>query len=143
MVRCYGGNNITALTGAGAWVASAPELALLVASIDGKDEIPDIISKESVAAMTQHIDEDTYSLGWNETDPAKAWVRTGTLSGTNALIKYFPDGECWIFLSNTSTWKGPSLARYTANLMNELRQKYSKILPKQDLFHEKEEAVIE
>ena len=143
VVRCYGGNHITALTGAGAWVASAPELALLVASIDGKDEIPDIISKESVAAMTRHIDEDTYSLGWNETDPAKAWVRTGTLSGTNALIKYFPDGECWIFLSNTSTWKGPSLARYTANLMNELRQKYSKILPKQDLFHEKEEAVIE
>ncbi|MBQ2090516.1 MAG: serine hydrolase, partial [Bacteroidales bacterium] len=67
---------------------------------------------------------------------------TGTLSGTNALIKYFPDGECWIFLSNTSTWKGPSLARYTANLMNELRQKYGKILPKQDLFHEKEEDIL-
>lgn len=135
VVRCYGGNSITALSGAGAWVASAPELALLVASIDGRDEIPDIIGKESVEEMTRFIDKDTYSLGWNDTDPDNGWVRTGTLSGTNALIKYFPDGECWIFLSNTSTWKGPGLARYTAALMSELRRSYSSLLPARDLFH--------
>lgn len=136
VVRCYGGNNITALTGAGAWVASAPELALLVASIDGREEgIPDIISKESVEEMTRYIDKETYSLGWNDTDPDNAWVRTGTFSGTNALIKYFPDGECWIFLSNTSTWKGPGLARYTAGLISELRRGFSSKIPAQDLFH--------
>ena len=50
--RCYGGNDITALSGAGAWVASPAELALFVASIDGRPEIPDILSQESIDAMT-------------------------------------------------------------------------------------------
>ena len=136
VVRCYGGNNITALSGAGGWVASAPELALLVAAIDGRDGIRDIISAESVEEMTRYIDKETFSLGWNDTDPEKGWVRTGTLSGTNALIKYFPDGECWIFLSNTSTWKGPGLARYTAALMSELRRDFGRKIPARDLFHD-------
>lgn len=135
VVRCYGGNNITALSGAGAWVASAPELALLVASIDGRDGVKDILSKESVTQMTRYVDKDTYSLGWNDTDPEKGWVRTGTFSGTNALIKYFPDGECWVFVSNTSTWKGPSLARYTSRLISELRRNYSSVFPAQNLFN--------
>lgn len=135
VVRCYGGNNITALTGAGAWVGSAPELALLVASIDGREEIPDIISQSSVDAMTEYFDKETYSLGWNDTDPEVGWVRTGSFSGTNAMIKYFPDGECWIFVSNTSTWKGPGAARYTAGLMKDLRNSFSSLLPKRDLFH--------
>ena len=138
VVRCYGGNNIPALQGAGAWVASAPELALLVASIDGRDEIPDIISKESVEEMTRYIDKETYSLGWNETDPDNAWVRTGTLSGTTAMIKYYPDGECWIFLSNTSTWKGPSLSKYTSSLLSELRRSFSTKIPTRNLFYEEE-----
>lgn len=135
VVRCYGGNDITNLSGAGAWVGSTPELALLVASIDGRDGIPDIISKESVEAMTAYFDKETFSLGWNDTDPAKGWVRTGTFAGTNALIKYFPDGECWIFVSNTSTWKGPGLARKTAALISELRRLYGDKIPPRDLFH--------
>ena len=135
VVRCYGGNNITALTGAGAWVASAPEVALLVASIDGREEIPDILGHKSIDEMTRYIDKDTYSLGWNDTDPSNGWVRTGTLSGTNAIIKYFPDGECWIFLSNTSTWKGPGLARHTAAFFSELRREFASKIPVQDLFH--------
>lgn len=138
VVRCYGGNDITSLAGAGAWVASTPELALLVSSIDGRDGIPDIISKESVEAMTEYFDQDTYSLGWNDTNPEKGWTRSGTFSGTNALIKYFPDGECWIFVSNTSTWKGPGLARKTAYLMAQLRMQYDSLIPSRDLFHSAE-----
>ena len=119
--RCYGGNNVTGLLGAGAWVGSTPELALLVASIDGKPEVPDIISKESVAAMTEYFDPDTYSLGWNDTKPTGEWTRTGTFAGTSALVKYFPDGECWVFISNTSTYKGPGLAKFTTELFEKLR----------------------
>lgn len=138
VVRCYGGNDIKSLAGAGAWVASTPELALLVSAIDGREGIPDIISKESVDAMTEYFDQDTYSLGWNDTNPEKGWVRSGTFSGTNALIKYFPDGECWVFVSNTSTWKGPGLARKTAFLMSQLRMQYGSLLPARDLFHSAE-----
>ena len=134
VTRCYGGNNVTGLSGAGAWAASTPELALLVASIDGKPEVPDIITRESVDLMTEYFDESTYSLGWNDTKDGY-WTRTGTFAGTSALIKYFPDGECWIFISNTSTYKGPGLARHTAELFDKLRAKYSSKLPARQMFY--------
>lgn len=132
--RCYGGNNIPLLSGAGAWCGSPAEIARLVASIDGRPEVEDIISPEAVAQMTEYFDKDTYALGWNDTDPAKGWSRTGTLSGTTALVKYFPDGECWIMFTNTSTWRGPSQARYTDALFKQCRELYSDKLPKRNLF---------
>ena len=134
VTRCYGGNNVTGLSGAGAWAASTPELALFVASIDGRPEVPDIISRESVDLMTEYFDESTYSLGWNDTKDGY-WTRTGTFAGTSALIKYFPDGECWIFISNTSTYKGPGLARHTAELFDKLRMKYSSKFPPRNMFY--------
>lgn len=141
VTRCYGGNNVTGLSGAGAWAASTPELALFVASIDGRPEVPDIISRESVDLMTEYFDESTYSLGWNDTKDGY-WTRTGTFAGTSALIKYFPDGECWIFISNTSTYKGPGLARHTAELFDRLRKKYSTRLPARNMFYpEHQESV--
>ena len=132
--RCYGGNNIPLLSGAGAWCGSPAEIARLVASIDGRPEIEDIISQEAVAQMTEYFDKDTYSLGWNDTAPEKGWSRTGTLSGTSALVKYFPDGECWIMITNTSTWRGPGQARYTDALFQQCRELYSDKLPRKDMF---------
>lgn len=132
--KCYGGNNITGLSGAGAWCGSPSELCRLVASIDGRPEIPDILSHESVAEMTEYFDPQTYSLGWNDTKPDGEWTRTGTFSGTSALIKYFPDGECWILITNTSTWRGPGLARYSEALFKKCRELYSPLLPHRNLF---------
>ncbi len=132
--RCYGGNNIPLLSGAGAWCGSPAEIARLVASIDGRPEVKDIISPEAVAQMTEYFDKDTYSLGWNDTTPEKGWSRTGTLSGTCALVKYFPDGECWIMITNTSTYRGPGQARYTDALFRQCRELYSDKLPKRNLF---------
>lgn len=132
--RCYGGNNIPLLSGAGAWCGSPAEIARFVASIDGKPEVEDIISAEAVAQMTEYFDKETYSLGWNDTDPAKGWSRTGTLAGTSALVKYFPDGECWILITNTSTWRGPSQSRQTDNLFKQCRELYSDKLPIRNLF---------
>lgn len=135
VIRSYGGNNVEGLLGAGAWVASTPELALFVASIDGRPEVPDILSKESVDEMTEYFDPDTYSLGWNDTKPTGEWTRTGTFAGTTALVKYFPDGECWVFIANTSTYKGPALAKFTTGLFESCRAKYSAIFPKRNLFY--------
>lgn len=132
--RCYGGNDIHGLSGAGAWCGSPAELCRFVASIDGKPEVADIISPESVAEMTEYFDPETYSLGWNDTKPSGEWTRTGTLGGTSALVKYYPDGECWIMITNTSTWKGPGFTKYTESLFKKCREKYSAALPDQDLF---------
>ena len=132
--RCYGGNNIPLLSGAGAWCASPAEIARHVAAIDGRPEVADIISQEAFEQMTEYFDKATYSLGWNDTDPAKGWSRTGTLSGTCALVRQFPDGECWIMITNTSTYKGPSQARYTETLFKQCRELYSEKLPTRNLF---------
>ncbi|MGM9748589.1 MAG: serine hydrolase domain-containing protein [Candidatus Cryptobacteroides sp.] len=132
--RCYGGSDINSLSGAGAWCGSPAELCRFVASIDGKDGVPDIISQESVAAMTEYFDQDTYSLGWNDTKPDGEWTRTGTLAGTSALIKCYPDGECWIMITNTGTYVGPHLSRHTSELFRKCRQSYSGRLPSQNLF---------
>ena len=132
--RSYGGNNITLLSGAGAWCGSTAELARLVASIDGRDEVPDIISKKAVDQMIEYFDQSTFSLGWNDTTPGVGWSRTGTFSGTSAIIKYFPDGECWIFISNTSTWRGPRQAKQTDALFKKCRKLYSKKFPALNLF---------
>lgn len=132
--RCYGGNNIPLLSGAGAWCGSPAEISRLVASIDGDPLVPDIISRNSFLQMTEYLDTETFSLGWNDTNPAKGWSRTGTLSGTSALVKHFPDGECWILITNTSTWKGPGQARYTDALFKQCRELYSDRLPERNLF---------
>ena len=132
--RCYGGNNIPLLAGAGAWCGSPIEIARLVASIDGHPEVKDIISEEAFKQMTEYLDTETFSLGWNDTNPAKGWSRSGTLAGTCALVRYFPDGECWILITNTSSWKGPGQARYTNDLFKQCRELYSDRLPAKNLF---------
>lgn len=136
VVRCYGGNDIHALSGAGAWVGSVPELMKFVAAIDGKPEIQDIISEDSVREMTAYKDEVGYSLGWNDTKPSSGWKRSGSFSGTSAMIHYFPDGECWIMVTNTSTWKGSRFSPLMAALFAELRKTCSPLLPQRDFFHE-------
>lgn len=137
VARCYGGNNIRALQGAGAWVASSAELARFVASIDGNPGVPDILSKRSVHRMTESSDAHKFSLGWNTTDPDQGWIRTGSLSGTNALVYRFPDGECWILITNTHAWKGPKFSRYLRDLVKECKKKYSDGLPSRNLFLQK------
>lgn len=132
--RCYGGNNITVLSGAGAWCASPVELARLVAAIDGRDEVPDIISKEAFEQMTEYFTREKFSLGWNDTNPEKGWNRTGTFSGTSALVKYYPNNECWIMITNTSTWKGSRLTKVTDSLFRKCSYLYGHELPKQNLF---------
>ena len=134
VVRCYGGNDIRLLKGAGAWVMSAPELARFIASIDGKPGVPDIISKKSVREMTAHSEDHKFGLGWNSVDPKKGWQRTGSLSGTSAYVTVFPDGECWILISNTHAWKGPRFSRTVHNFIQQCRQRYSAKLPENDLF---------
>lgn len=136
VVRCYGGNDIHALSGAGAWAASTAELCRFVATIDGRPQVPDIISVESVRRMTEWFDRDTFSLGWNDTKPTGEWTRTGSFSGTSALVKYFPDGECWVMITNTSTWRGSGLAPYSTEMFEKSRAECSALLPKRNLFYQ-------
>lgn len=132
--KCYGGNDVTGLSGAGAWTGSAIELARVVACIDGFGAADDILLPFSVQQMTTWYDNDTFSLGWVDTKPDGEWTRTGSFSGTSALVKVFPDGECWVVLSNTSAWRGSRFTRNTGALVKDLRRRFSAKLPRRDLF---------
>ena len=140
--KCYGGNNVTGLMGAGAWTASAVEMARFVGCIDGRGHMEDILSAESVRKMTTWYDPDTFSLGWNDTKPDGEWTRTGSFSGTSALVKVYPDGECWIFISNTSAWRGSRFTKNTSTLCKNLRRRFSSVLPERDLFVSTESPVL-
>lgn len=133
--RAYGGSDIHGLSGGGAWVASAPELMRFVASIDGREGVPDILSKESIDEMTRFISKESYGLGWNDITEDGTWTRTGTLAETCALVKYYSDGECWIYITNTGTWRGARHASYTTAFFNRERENSSKLLPRRDMFH--------
>ena len=131
---CYGGNNITGTLGAGAWVGSSAELARLVASIDGDIRVPDILGFFSIYQMTQRLDDETFPLGWLDCKDDGEWTRTGSFTGTSALIKRYPDGTCWIFVTNTSTWVGPNFSKHVSGLFRSLRNRFSASLPEHDLF---------
>lgn len=132
--RSNGGNNIRALSGAGAWTASPAELCRLVCSMDRDTLVPDVLSLNSINEMTEYFDSNTFSLGWNDTKPNGTWTRTGTLAGTSALVKRFPNGELWVMVTNTSTWKGPGFTRRIAQLFDQCRDLYGDNLPARDLF---------
>ncbi len=134
--KCYGGNNVRGSMGAGGWTGSAAELCRLVACIDGFGPVEDILWPFSVRQMTTYYDPDTFSLGWNDTKPTGEWTRSGSFSGTQALVKTFPDGECWVFIANTSTWRGSRFAHNIAALFENLRGRFSAQLPVRDLFRE-------
>lgn len=132
--RCYGGSDLKTLSGAGGWVASAPEMARFICCIDKIPEIQDFLSPTILEQMTEVTEDSTFGIGWNDITEKGEWTRTGTLSCTSALIKRYPDGQCWILITNTGTWKGPRFTRYIAGLFRKCRETYSNKLPDVDLF---------
>lgn len=97
--------------------------------------VKDILSRKSVQFMTQEQPDHQYSIGWNYTPKSnRPWIRTGSLAGTSALILKYPDGQCWILITNTSTWKGHGFSNDTMAFFEKLRKKYMPQMPKRDLF---------
>lgn len=132
--RVYGGSNIYGLTGAGGWVTSAPALARFVAAIDGDPRVEDVISPESVRLMTLNEDEDKQTRGWVDSDGKGKWTRTGTLSSTHSLILRYPDGECWVLITNSGVWTGHKFSKDLLRLVEDLRRDYSDKLPSKNLW---------
>ncbi len=116
--KCYGGNNVRLLGGAGGWVASAPEILRFVASIDGDPAIPDILSRRSIRYMTDYH-EDIAPIGWSRSTEYGDWTRTGSMSGTSALLKRQSDGFTWFLITNTSSWRGWRLTRVMHNAIRD------------------------
>jgi len=129
--KTYGGNPITLLGAAGGWIASAPDLARFLCLIDGFDQVPDILSPESIRLMTPTGTLEK-PLGWKETNEYH-WYRTGSFAGSAAMLCRCTDGIEWVFLTNTSSWKGPDFSKDIVRLMNQILKRV-KQWPETDLF---------
>jgi len=127
-----GGNDIETLGAAGGWVATAPDLMRLLLAIDGFDLPRDILAPESIEFMT-----DVYNgyapVGWRATLPNGTWWRTGSFSGTTAMLKRMPDGIAWVVLMNSSSWNGPELTTEIDQMMYKFLQRVNQ-WPETDLF---------
>lgn len=134
VISCYGGSDIRALAGAGGWIASAPELARFICAIDGLDGIPDIISDSSRHTMTTPNELSKKPFGWASSDENGTLTRSGTLDGSTVMVKYYPDGQCWVFIANTDAWRGPHQSSSNAAQLDRMREKYSGLLPDTNLF---------
>jgi len=113
-----GGYDMKLLSGAGGWIASAPELLKLITAIDGFKEKPDILTDESIKLMTASTDSIKSYLGWRNGDKEGTWYRTGTLSGSIALVVRRPDNICYVVLMNTSIYTKSNIHHLLANYIN-------------------------
>lgn len=132
--RVYGGSNVNGLVGAGGWCASSSDLARLVAATDKYPHVSNIISNESIDSLTAYAKEGHMSRGWSEVDENGKWRRTGTLSSTHTLIERFPNGECWVLITNSGVWTGHNFSRSMTQLVSDLRATYSPLFPHRDLW---------
>ncbi len=132
--RVYGGSNVNGLVGAGGWCASASDLARLVAATDKYPHVSNIISNESIDSLTAYAKEGRVSRGWSEIDEYGKWRRTGTLSSTHTLIERFPNGECWVMITNSGVWTGHNFSKDMTRLVSNLRSRYAGSFPQRDLW---------
>ncbi len=132
--RVYGGSNVNGLMGAGGWCASASDLARLVAATDKYPHVSNILSNESIDSLTAYAKEGRVSRGWSEIDEYGKWRRTGTLSSTHTLIERFPNGECWVMITNSGVWTGHNFSRDMTRLISNLRSRYADRFPHRDLW---------
>ncbi|MDO4461679.1 MAG: serine hydrolase domain-containing protein [Bacteroidia bacterium] len=117
--RAYGGTDIQTLGAAGGWVASATDLLKLTLAIDGFDDVPDILSHESVMEMTHH-DIGFDPIGWRTTKGDSIWYRSGTLAATTAMIARHPNNVNYVILMNTGNHRGPELATVVKLVMDRI-----------------------
>lgn len=133
--RVYGGSNVNGLVGAGGWLASASDLARLVAATDKDPRVKNILTNASIDSMTAFSKDDKLSRGWSEIEANGKWRRTGTLSSTHTLVERFPNGECWVIITNSGVWTGFHFSSTLTQLVSRLRSAYSGSLPRRDLFN--------
>ena len=131
VMKSLGGNDVRGLYGAGGWVASPVELLKLVSAINKCPIKEDFLSPESIDFMTPY-GKNAKPAGWASSS-SNFWLRSGSMSGTSALIKAQKDGYSWVFISNSSSWNGPGLARQMNREITQALRKVKK-WPEADYF---------
>ena len=125
--------NITRMDAHGGWIASPSDLVRLMAHVDGRTGMPDVLSVSNVALMTEVSDAKdnaTYAYSWRVDSAGTRW-HSGSLPGTSTHLRLLPNGNSWSILTNGRV-KG-NFADLEP-LLNATMQDESLEWPEQDLF---------
>jgi len=131
--RQYGGNNFQVLEAAGAWVASPAELMKLLAHIDGNPEKEDILKQETIQQMVR-TKQGLKPIGWIHSSVNGPWIRTGTLTGTSAILKKGENDFSWIMILNTSNKMRHDFTNHMDSVVTRFINEV-KVWPDYDLFN--------
>ncbi|MEC7752939.1 MULTISPECIES: serine hydrolase domain-containing protein [Roseivirga] len=128
----YGADDIEMLGPAGGWLANSVDLMRVLVLVDGYSRrYKDILSKDLINKMVNGVGGINQPLGWRSTR-GEHWWRTGTLSGTSALLTRDEKGYSWVIVANTTPRRGsfPGTSRWA------IREgiKLVKSWPSHDLF---------
>ncbi len=128
----YGADDIEMLGPAGGWLANGVDLMRVLVLVDGYSKrYEDILSSDLINKMVNGVGGVNRPLGWRSVK-GQHWWRTGTLSGTSALLTRDLNGYSWVIISNTTPRRGsfPGTSRWA------IREgiKRVKSWPSQDLF---------
>ena len=105
----------------------------LLVGIDGEVTRPDILSKNAIDVMTTPNKNGRSLIGWKGTDGRGTLWRTGTLTGTSALVVKQNNDIVWLMLTNTTTSRGSKIHRDVSKLMFSTVNKIN-TWPEHDLF---------
>jgi len=95
------GFNVHRMDSHGGWVSTARDLATFLVHVDGFSTKPDILTSQSIAAMTTPSTANAnYACGW-EVNSANNWWHIGSLPGTETEIIRAAMGWNWVMLVNT------------------------------------------
>ena len=103
-------------------------------SIDGFSSRPDILSKNTIDQMTKTRRHTEKVIGWRGADGYGTWWRTGTLSGTTALIMRHNNETNWVILLNTTTKKRKRIHNELSRVMFRTLREVDE-WPEHDLFN--------
>ena len=107
-VSCqYGGFNIEAMDAHGGWIASATDLAKLLTAVDGFPNKKDLLSDESMEAIStpSEVYPHHYSLGWFVNKKGN-WWHSGCLEGASSMMARIHNGMGWVMLFNSNPMSG-------------------------------------
>lgn len=95
------GMNVRRMDAHGGWLATPQDLVRFATHVDGFDTTPNILSGNTIRAMTTASTANPgYASGWN-VNAANNWWHMGSLPGTTSIMVRTSSGLCWAALANT------------------------------------------
>ncbi len=121
--------NVRRMDAHGGWLATAQDLVRLLVQVDGFPDKPDLLSAESVRAMTAPgAVNPGYARGWS-VNKQPNWWHGGSLPGTSTLAVRTQSGLSWAALANTRRRDADPSEPSTGTVLDRLMWRLARSVP--------------